>query len=461
MKKRNFITSLLLIILACFSIFFSGCESSDEEDIIDDKTYTILYSDGSNTHTLEVKYGDVYSIPKPLPSKEGMEFLGLYDAESGGTQYVSSLGVSVSSFSDRKNIVLYPQFKDKEYTLKFDYGEAESVVPSVKATHNGNIPMLPSYLTVPDKEYKVFTGWYVQIHGIERKISGSDGVPIYSSMKELLNLFYQVDETITLYVKFGLQNYTVTFYSADGKSKLKTVSAEYGSNLSKISSGISYNGRTVLTWSSSTGGAEYTESITRDISLYALTYATLTVPFSVNNCKNDNGYNPVQQAGEEDDRARHNGYEIVRLAVKNTERLPNGTYHLTNGQSPTLSLTVMQNLGRLPINSEGSTSIKEICSDSFAGSVYGTNIDKQQIGYGAYYAKVTYTDGSATEKKATDILNGKTYGSGVNIEFPFNEGKNIKTIEVVVVYEIHSCGYAVGWWNEYTNWRCSTKLLFN
>lgn len=459
MKKTSFALSFILILVVCFSLLLTGCNSKDDGSN-DGKTYIMMYSDGKETHKLQIKYGEVYSIPQPLPSKEGSEFLGLYDAEVGGTQYVTASGVSVSAFYDKKNIVLYPQFSDNVYTLMLNYGEAESVTASVVAEYNGGIPMLPSYLTVPNKDYMIFKGWYTKPSGSGTKISGADGVPLVVT-KQLLGLSYKDGDAITLYAYFQLQKYTVTFYSSDGKTKLETVSAEHGTELSKIGSGINHNGRAVLKWSSSMGGAEFNGQITRDTSLYALTYATLTTSFNVNNCIDNNGYNPIKQAVQADDRARHNGYEVVKLSVTDTEKLSDGTYRLTSGQPPKLSLAVLQNLGRLPINNEGSASIKEICSDSFNGSVYGTNINKQTIGYGAYYVKVTYTDSSTAEKSATNILNGKTRGDFVDIDFPFDVSKTIQKIEVIVVYEIHTKGKALGEWNEFSNWRCSALLRFN
>ena len=47
--------------------------------------------------------------------------MGLYDAEVGGTQYVSASGASLSPFNDGKNMVLFPQFKAKDYTVILDY----------------------------------------------------------------------------------------------------------------------------------------------------------------------------------------------------------------------------------------------------------------------------------------------------------------------------------------------------
>lgn len=65
-----------------------------------------------------------YTMPS-IPQRTGYTFEGLFDAEVGGTQYVSANGSSVSVFSDKKNMVLFPHFKAKTYSIILDYQEAE------------------------------------------------------------------------------------------------------------------------------------------------------------------------------------------------------------------------------------------------------------------------------------------------------------------------------------------------
>ena len=116
------VKSCLLVVVMLFSFVLYGCDllnggSSESSSEI----YTIMYSDGDEVHTLSVAYGELYTIERPFPSREGYDFSGLYDAEVGGTQYVTANGVCVSPFYERKNIVLYPQFTAKTYTLLLDY----------------------------------------------------------------------------------------------------------------------------------------------------------------------------------------------------------------------------------------------------------------------------------------------------------------------------------------------------
>lgn len=85
MKISRSIAGVCLSLVLLFTFMLSGCEMfenwfKDEEEPV----YTVMYTDGAKTYTIEVKNGDVYSIEKPLPSKQGYDFIGLYDAEIGG-----------------------------------------------------------------------------------------------------------------------------------------------------------------------------------------------------------------------------------------------------------------------------------------------------------------------------------------------------------------------------------------
>ena len=106
MFRFKSIISFLLIFAVIFSLF--GCGGGDNESSATDTetVYVIQYADDTGTHTINVKNGELYSL-ESLPSKTGYEFLGLFDAEVGGTQYVSATGTAVAAFTDNKNIVLY------------------------------------------------------------------------------------------------------------------------------------------------------------------------------------------------------------------------------------------------------------------------------------------------------------------------------------------------------------------
>ena len=115
--RRSTIIKLLLtiILLTAFIALFCACGNTNSEETNDSTTYTLQYTDDAGTHTITVTDGEPYSIEE-LPTKDGYTFMGLYDAKTGGTQFVDETGASVSIFTDKKSIVLFAQFAPIEYT---------------------------------------------------------------------------------------------------------------------------------------------------------------------------------------------------------------------------------------------------------------------------------------------------------------------------------------------------------
>lgn len=466
MKISRSIAGVCLSLVLLFTFMLSGCEMfenwfKDEEEPV----YTVMYTDGAKTYTIEVKNGDVYSIEKPLPSKQGYDFIGLYDAEIGGTQYVSSDGLSVSAFEDNRNIVLYPQFKAKTYNIILDYGEAtDAGVNNVPVNYGATMPALPGGLTVRDKPHMNFTGWYTQSDSQGIQVANGNGISTLTFNSQLADLCE--DNNLKLYAGISAQIYNVTFMSYDGTQILKTAQVTHGGDIADVAAGLKENGATVTTWSTicKSQSAIFKDKVTQDVTLFAVNFSK-TMEFTRINCKDNNGYNPGEQAAEQDDTERHNGFSVVNLTVKNCAFDSEGKcFKVKNDFLPVLSLNVVADINKLPISGGGANS-KSIGSDSYSGAVYGTNIDKQQIKKGAYYVKATFADGSEKyEKNEVNIFAGKGKNSVIDLNLQIGNTKPIDKIEIVVVYEINTSktdGFlGVGNWSENSNWRNSVTLEF-
>ena len=114
-KKIKLILAIAIMILVI--VFLAGCNDDKEDETVPTQSeYTIYYIDDSGMHQLIVQTGKVYSI-ETIPSKTGYNFLGLFDAEIGGVQYINSSGVSLQPFNNQQDLVLYAQYAPKEYTL--------------------------------------------------------------------------------------------------------------------------------------------------------------------------------------------------------------------------------------------------------------------------------------------------------------------------------------------------------
>lgn len=278
MKRRICITTvavaITLIASSCFGSCF-GCGGYEGGESSEPITYTVQYTDDGGVHTVTVTKGEPYSI-SAIPEKFGYEFLGLFDAETGGTKFVNAQGSSVSPFNDNASIVLYPQYKAKEYTLVLDYQGAEiSGARQFTVNYGENLPELPKNLKL---DYHDFSGWYTAKDCEGTQVADKYGlVPVVSEVNEK-NFDLSVDSTIIyLYAGFNAKTYTVTFNYGAGEES-EEVKVEHGTPIkSVITTKRDKNGWGVLTWSKlpndTTGSGIFDGKVTDDLVLYAVEYA--------------------------------------------------------------------------------------------------------------------------------------------------------------------------------------------
>ena len=272
MKKK---VSLILTIMLCMVITISGlvaCNNSDDEYIDKNATYQIQYTDDAGTHVINVKWGDVFSLDV-IPTKEGYDFIGLFNSRVGGTKYVDETGSSVSAFTGGKSIVLYPQFEAKEYSFILNYqGAAVTGVREVKVDYGMRIQELPIGLKLPNKE---FMGWYTEPNREGLQVADQYGVIPNNSVLNSDN-FDISNSFINLYAGFRGELKTVTLYYKDGTSPVEE-QIEYGTPISEVGLDLRVDGKAVISWSLKPNDTEKTEiyngNITSEMVLYAAEYA--------------------------------------------------------------------------------------------------------------------------------------------------------------------------------------------
>ena len=277
---KKFLTCLLSVALAAVMAFsFTGCfDGGDDDPPVDDtpKEYVIQYTDDSGTHKLTVSPDMPYSLDV-IPERTGYTFTGLFDAEVGGTQYVSASGASLAPFTDKKNMVLFPQFKAKEYTVILDYqGAPVTGGRQLTVAYGSNLPELPKNLTVGNKE---FTGWYTKANSEGVQVADKYGlIPLVSVLNE--NNFDLSSASITLFAGFEMQKVKVTC-CFDAGMDTETIDVEYGTSVGQIVTKTRVNGEAPLTWSKTQGGEPFNGTIESDTVLYALEYAPV-IDFDTN-----------------------------------------------------------------------------------------------------------------------------------------------------------------------------------
>ena len=267
MKRKN-IALICLVMAVVMVVGFAGCDNTPVDTT--PKEYTIQYTDDSGTHQITVTAGMPYALDV-VPTKNGYTFAGLYDAEVGGTQYISSTGASLSPFTDDKNMVLFPHFKAKDYTVILDY-QGASVTGSRQLTvaYGSSLPELPKNLT---SDHKDFVGWYTKANCEGTQIADEYGlIPVVSVLND--TNFDLSGEYVYLYAGFETEKFTVTCCFEAGMDT-ENVQVEYDTPVSQIVPKTRVNGEAPLTWSKTLGGEVFNGKVTDDMVLYAVEYAPI------------------------------------------------------------------------------------------------------------------------------------------------------------------------------------------
>ncbi len=266
MKKKNSLLScVMVLLLSCSSFSMIGCDFLDDTP----KEYTIQYSDDTGVHTISVTAGELYYIDT-LPEKFGYDFVGLFDAKKGGKQYIDEDGTSVSPFSAKRNIVLYPHFEPKEYTLILDYQGAEVTGSrSMTVSYDAELPQLP---TDVEMEYKEFLGWYTKPNAKGIQVADTYGIlPNYNKVTEQVFDLENTDR-IYLYAGFESAKYNVTLHFGAGKTE--EIEVSHGTSIQDIIYDTRVGGNAVLTWSTTENGSDtFHGKIEKEMVLYATEYA--------------------------------------------------------------------------------------------------------------------------------------------------------------------------------------------
>ena len=293
MKKRGFIFLIVIVLLFSCVMPFAACKRHNREDSTSEDTapkeYTIQYTDDDGTHTITVTDGMPYVLDI-VPEKNGYTFMGLYDAEVGGTQYVSSAGASLSPFTAKKNMVLFPQFKAKKYTVILDYqGAAVTGSRQLEVAYGSSLPELPKNLT---GEHKEFAGWYTEKNCEGTQIADKYGlIPAVSVLNDVN--FNLSGEYVYLYAGFNAETFTVTCNFETGM-ETEDLQVSYGTSANQITPKTRVNGNAPLTWSLTRDGEVWNGKVESDMVLYAVEYA----PVIEFDCNGGNEISPlVARAG--------------------------------------------------------------------------------------------------------------------------------------------------------------------
>lgn len=206
---------------------------------------------------------------------------------------------------------------------------------------------------------------------------------------------------------------------------------------------------------------------TSSMTLYAIWTKDYEMKLKRESCRAGNGYDP-SESGSDVDLLAHHDWDILSLVIGGCVQEEDGDYFIPEGNLLSVSFKVLQNLGALPTWGMNGVSVNWgkhwLDWDSYSGAVYGTNLNNQAIGDGAYYVKIIYTDGATYETNKVDFMSGASKNDIINVSLNLNVNKRIRSLEVVAVYELFydymSRPLNFTGTQCIANWRCSGTINF-
>lgn len=453
---------------------------------------------GSEIPDAYVRVGD--KIPMPIPEREYYGFAG-WTCQGNAVQYGYT--------APEENISLVAQWSKTHFLLMLDSnGGLEDSQKMVKAGTLVSLPVLTrSYykflgweyngsivdnsFVMPEKDVSLTAKWErthyrISLNGEIRYVKIGESVSLPSFTKTgytfkgwLCNGNLYTDQftptgDAVLTPSYGAKSYVVTLNANGGTVSSPTQMVTYDSLYTlpvPTRDGYEFIGwytsadKSGIKRTDEKGAALTKWNTASDATLYAIWLTDYTIAFDRQSCKQDNGYNPTS-GGTEVDAQAHSVFEIFELICRGGVQNSDGSYYVPSGEKVRLSVKVCEDILHLPTyhNPFGSMSwtVHEMTNDDYKGEVYGTNIKGKQIGYGAYFIKVTYANGTYSESNKVNFLNGVQKDGILDLEFETSQTQTIAKIEVVVVYEVYY-DYWMAWSGSHTgyaNWRCSATLNF-
>ena len=189
-------------------------------------TYTISYDleDGTGVKTLDVDYGDAYSIP--VPAKTGYTFGGWYVLD---VAYTDAAGDSLAAYADDDDITVTAKWTAKSWTAHFDVNGGDGTISGTVTVTYGQ--MVPSFSTIPMRTGHNFNGYSAA--------ADSDVLYYIFNYGNLsANKVWDVDAEgtdVTLYAQYTALTFSVYFSNNNGSGNMNSVTATYGSPMPTVS----------------------------------------------------------------------------------------------------------------------------------------------------------------------------------------------------------------------------------
>ena len=198
MRKKSKLVLLLMIMVLSLAIVLVACDNGNTPPAV---TVTTVI-DGEET---EISVTD-NALELVSPSKTGYTFVGWFTDAELTTEFDKD---AFLIDTNRTNIKVYAKWTANEYTITFN-SNGGSAVANITGSYNSDV-VAP---TAPTKDGYTFAGWYAD-KGLTK---------VYT--------FSKVTQNETLYAKWSVNQYTITFNSNGGSTVLSIV-ANYNSTITE------------------------------------------------------------------------------------------------------------------------------------------------------------------------------------------------------------------------------------
>ena len=194
---------LIMCVIATMALFFFSCKKKKltPSPVATETYYTVTFNskDGTKINAIKVKKGNTITLPAN-PTKADFVFGGWFtDDNTFKNQFDAKTPITA-------DITLYAKWDLPDYTVTFD-SKGGSEVKAVKVKKGGTITLPPD----PTKTDFVFAGWFTDDNTFKNQFDAKT----------------VITANLTLYAKWDVPEYTVTFDSKGG-SEVKAVKVKKG-----------------------------------------------------------------------------------------------------------------------------------------------------------------------------------------------------------------------------------------
>ncbi len=217
-------------------------------------TYTVAYNPnggtgapGNQTKT----YGTNLTLSGTRPTRTGYTFLGWATSASGSVAYQPG-----GTYSSNAAVTLYARWQINTYTVAYNANGGSGAPASQTKTYGTNLTLSG---TRPTRTGYTFLGWATSASGSVAYQPGGT---------------YSANASVTLYAKWQIITYTVTYNANGGAGAPGNQTKTYGTNLTLSGTRPTRTGYTFLGWATSASGSVAyqpggTYSANASVTLYA------------------------------------------------------------------------------------------------------------------------------------------------------------------------------------------------